>query len=69
MCLPINDRNYYNYDFVEGNMVANVEAVKNGKKPIPHIPPKIQLVSRADSADRFLQKHILGCIFFQKYMG
>jgi hypothetical protein len=70
-CMKIEDKSYYNYDFIEGNMVANVDAVESGEAsvPLPHRPPKLQLASRNHLADKYLQKHIFGCIFFQKFMG
>lgn len=55
-------------DFLYGSMVANPQAVRDGlEEPFEHANPKKQLVSRSRRGDAFLQKHILGCIYFQKY--
>jgi hypothetical protein len=55
------------YDLIYGDMVSNPEEVKeNGKLPVPHAPPKAQLVGRTDRSDRFLHKCLVGCVYFQK---
>jgi hypothetical protein len=55
-------------DFLYGSMVANPQAVRDGlEEPVEHANPKKQLVSRSRRGDVFLQKHKLGCIYFQKY--
>jgi hypothetical protein len=52
-----------------GNMVANPEDVReNDTLPVPHKVPKQQLVSKRSNADDFIHKHIVGCLFFQKYV-
>ena len=56
-------------DFVYGPMLANPNDVKNGAEPKMHAPPKYQLVSKSDAADKFLQTCIVGCLFFQKGWG
>jgi hypothetical protein len=53
-------------DFVYGPMLANPMNVKQGVAPQAHVPPKYQLVSKSDAADKFLQTCIVGCLFFQK---
>jgi hypothetical protein len=50
---------------VYGPMVYNVKSAEKGRTPITHTPPKMQLASRDDVSDRYLQQHILGCIFFE----
>jgi hypothetical protein len=54
------------YDLIFGNMVANPNNVKKGSIPLAHKPPKKQLASKSEAADRFLQKCIAGCLFFNK---
>jgi hypothetical protein len=54
------------YDLVYGNMVANPSFVKKGSIPLAHKPPKKQLASKSEAADRFLQECIVGCLFFNK---
>jgi hypothetical protein len=57
------------FDFLFGNMVANVNDVRyNNTLPSTHTPPKTQLTSKTRRGDMFLQEHILGCLFFQKYL-
>lgn len=59
-----------NYDFLYGSMLANPTAVRDGlEEPVEHGSAKKQLVSRSRRGDAFLQSHILGCIYFQKYGG
>jgi hypothetical protein len=53
-------------DFVYGPMLANPKDVKQGAPPQTHTPPKYQLVSKSDAADKFLHSCIAGCLFFQK---
>lgn len=55
-------------DFVYGPMLANPKDVKEGAEPKIHVPPKYQLVSKSDDADRFLHSCIAGCLFFQKHV-
>jgi hypothetical protein len=56
------------YDLLYGDMVYNVNEVKEGiSLPRPHNPPKKQLVGRSDKAEKFLYKCLVGCIYFQKY--
>jgi hypothetical protein len=50
---------------VYGDMVYNVEETKAGAQPLTHRVPKRQLASKDDVSDRYLQQHILGCIFFE----
>jgi len=54
---------------VYGPMVYNVKSAEKGETPITHTPPKLQLASKNNRADEFLQKHILGCIFFENTTG
>jgi hypothetical protein len=57
-------------DLIYGEMVYNKESVKKSfKNPIPHDPPKFQLASKTDKGDTFLYDHMVGAIFFQKWMG
>jgi len=57
------------YDFLYGEMVANTEDVfRRGAVPRPHTPPKTQLTSKTRKGDAFLQEHLVGCLFFQKYI-
>lgn len=55
-----------NYDLIYGHIPANFEGIKRGEIPRPLNPPKHQLVSKSDAADKFLQTCIAGCLFFQK---
>lgn len=56
------------YDFLYGDMVSNVKQVRQQKElPIPHSPPKKQLVGRTDIAEKLLDKCIIGVIYFQKF--
>lgn len=58
-----------NYDFLYGNMVANVrDMFAYDADPLPHDPPKTQLASKTVRGDLFLQVHLVGCLFFQKYI-
>ena len=54
-------------DFVYGPMLANPKDVREGASPQMHVPPKYQLVSKSDAADKFLQTCIVGCLCFQKH--
>jgi hypothetical protein len=54
------------YDLIYGHIPANFEGIKKGEIPRPLNPPKHQLVSKSDAADKFLQTCIVGCLFFQK---
>lgn len=57
-------------DLVYGAMVYNpIEVHDFLEKPITHDPPKFQLASKTDTADTFLYEHMIGAIFFQKWMG
>lgn len=56
------------YDMIFGNMAYNVSDIKEGITPIPHTPPKTQLCSKKEKGDIFLQEHIIGILFFQKYI-
>ncbi len=57
-------------DLVYGAMVYNPTEVHDGlEKPVTHDPPKFQLASRTDKGDTFLYDHMVGAIFFQKWMG
>lgn len=57
----------WDYDLLYGNMVSNPIHVRNGDAlPITHHPPKQQLVGKTDNAERFLQRCLMGCIYFQK---
>jgi hypothetical protein len=57
------------YDLIFGNMVANPKDIERfNADPVVHTPPKTQLVSKRRNGDIFLQTHLLGCIYFQKYM-
>lgn len=56
-----------NIDLLYGNMVSNTNAVENGTAlPMPHRPPKKQLVSKSDAADTFLHTCLTSCIYFKK---
>jgi hypothetical protein len=70
-CVSLEDYEYNipeieDSDFVYGNMLANPEIVKQGGVPKTHKPPKKQLASKSVFSDKFLQRHIAGCIFFSK---
>jgi hypothetical protein len=55
------------YDLLYGDMVSNPTKVRSGMEPpISHRPPKKQLVSKSDAADKFLHSCIIGCVYFQK---
>jgi hypothetical protein len=55
------------YDLFYGDMVLNINGVKySNETPIPHTPPKKQLVGHSPNADMFLHKCLVGCIYFQK---
>jgi hypothetical protein len=54
-------------DLLYGNMVSNVVVVSMGENPIPHTPPKKQLVSKSDNGDTFIHSCLVGCIYFQKF--
>jgi hypothetical protein len=57
----------YNYDLIYGNMVSNPTMVHQCKElPNHHHPPKKQLMSRTNKADRFIHQCMMGCIYFQK---
>jgi len=56
------------YDIIFGNMAYNVSDIKEGRTPKPHTPPKTQLCSKKEKGDLFLQEHIIGILFFQKYI-
>ena len=57
------------YDLVGGKMVYNVRQVYHGtSEPIAHTPPKYQLASKKARGDLFLQDHLVGCVYFQKYL-
>ena len=51
-------------DILFGNMVQNATGVRNGGVPIPHSPPKKQLVSKSDAGDAFIHNCLIGCIYF-----
>jgi hypothetical protein len=73
-CVSLDEYEYNiseveNYDFIYGNMLANPQIVKEGGAPRTHKPPKNQLASKSGNSDKFLQKHIIGCIFFSKSGG
>lgn len=54
------------YDFVQGPLVANPENVKNKiERPIA-IPKSIQLASKTDESDQFLDKCLVGAFIFVK---
>jgi len=55
-----------NYDLIYGDMLANPQPVVQGADPVAHTPPKKQLASKSDAADKFLQECIVGCLFFKK---
>jgi hypothetical protein len=57
------------YDLIYGDMVKNTYDVKMGyEMPVPHDPPKTQLVGRSSAADPFLHDCLVGCLYFQKYV-
>jgi hypothetical protein len=57
-----------NYDLLYGDMVSNPNDVNQHKKiPKTHNPPKQQLVGKTDKAEKFLQRCLVGCVYFQKY--
>jgi hypothetical protein len=57
-------------DYIYGPMVRNVEEVARGMgEPRTHTPPKYQLVSKTDDGDEYLHDNIIGCVFFQKFVG
>jgi hypothetical protein len=58
--------NIDNYDLIYGDVVSNPFEIKNGKEPKTHNPTKTQLVSKTTNGDAYLQKHLIGCIFFNK---
>ena len=63
------------YDFVYGEMVANIgelNKLKEAKKvrsyiAKPHKNPKFQLVSKSYTADKFLRERIVACCYFTKH--
>jgi hypothetical protein len=58
----------HKYDLLYGDMLYNVNQVKNGTEfPKTHSPPKKQLVGRTDKAEKFLHKCLVGCIYIQKH--
>jgi hypothetical protein len=57
------------YDYIFGNMVANVSATSKGKEPFAHKPPKKQIASKTTKGDQYLQERMIGCVFYQKFMG
>ncbi len=73
MCVPkiYNElRELRGIDLVYGPMVYNpIEVHDSLEKPITHNPPKFQLASKTDKGDKFLYEHMIGAIFFQKWMG
>ncbi len=58
-----------NVDLVYGPMLANPPDVRHGAEPKIHTPPKYQLASKSGRGCEFLQTCIVGCLFFQKYIG
>lgn len=57
------------YDLLYGDMVSNPRQVKKDHiLPVPHYPPKTQLVGRSDVTDQFLHDCLVGCVYFQKYV-
>jgi hypothetical protein len=57
------------FDFVLGAMVANIYADYKKTKPSMHKPPKKQLASKTKEGDQYLQERMIGCVFYQKFMG
>jgi hypothetical protein len=58
----------HKYDLLYGDMLYNVNQVKNGTEfPKTHTPPKKQLVGRTDKAEKFLYRCLVGCIYIQKH--
>jgi hypothetical protein len=55
-----------NTDFIYGNVASNPKQIKLGKSPKIHNPTKTQMVSKTTNADKYIQKHMLGCVFFNK---
>jgi hypothetical protein len=53
-------------DLLYGDMVQNASAVRRGATPITHEPPKKQLVTKSETADAFIHKCLVGCIYFKK---
>jgi hypothetical protein len=58
-----------NVDLVYGPMLANPPDVRHGAEPKIHTPPKYQLASKSGCGCEFLHTCIVGCLFFQKYIG
>ena len=65
-----NELNYLNkYDFIEGDMVANVDDIDKMKDKYiakPHEPAKTQIAIKSFKADEFLEKHLVACCYFSK---
>ena len=60
-------RSIRSIDLLYGNMVSNSTAVENGSEIVStHRPPKKQLVSKTDAADKFIHECLTGCIYFRK---
>jgi|688.fasta_scaffold379065_2 hypothetical protein len=59
--------NVYGYDLIYGPMAANPKKIKlNNEIPLKTKDNKMQLVSKSDLADSFVQKNILGIIYYKK---
>lgn len=56
----------YSIDILYGDMVMNTTAAYKGEKPVPHTPPKKQLVSKTDAGDKFIHASLIGCVYFSK---
>lgn len=59
--------NVYGYDLIYGPMAANPKKIKlDNEVPQKTKDNKMQLVSKSDLADSFVQKNILGIIYYKK---
>lgn len=59
--------NVYGYDLIYGPIAANPKKIKlNNEVPLKTKDNKMQLVSKSDLADSFVQKNILGIIYYKK---
>lgn len=55
-----------NTDFIYGNAASNPKQIKSGKSPTIHNHMKTQMVSKTTNGDTYIQKHMIGSVFFNK---
>ncbi len=67
LCREATDiRSIRHVDLLYGDMVQNASATNRGARPVAHTPPKKQLVTKSETADAFIHKCLVGCIYFKK---